>query len=86
MSEIQYKFAMDSNDELSKIVNFEDSHVFVMRAENVLSTIEDIEPEQKNILALKLQQTQLNILNRQSLSDVSIEFENIVNDVGGLMN
>lgn len=82
ISKMQYKNAMDSNDELSKIIDFEDSHVFVMRAEHVLSTIADMEPGQKNKLALKLQQTQLNILNRQSLNDVSIEFENIVNDVG----
>ncbi len=55
MSEMEYKSAMDSDNELSKIVDFEDSSAFAMRIESILYTINDMDLDQKNKLELKLQ-------------------------------
>jgi len=81
MSVMEYKLAMDSDDELSKIVDFEDSSVFVMRAESILYTINDMDLDQKNKLELKLQQFQLIILNNQPLNDIKTQFDTIIDNM-----
>jgi len=81
MSEMEYKAAMDSDNELSKIVDFEDSSAFTMRIESILYTINDMDLDQKNKLELKLQNTQSSMLNKQSFNDVKTQFRNIIDEV-----
>jgi len=81
MSEMEYQLAMNSENESLKLVEFQDSLAFVIRAESILYKINDIELEQKNKLGLKLQQVQTSILNQQPLNDIKTQFVNIIDNI-----
>lgn len=81
MSKMEYKSAIESNDELQKIVDFEDSHAFAMMAENILYTINGIDEDKKNKIILKFQLTQLGILDNQSLNNIETQFDDIIDEI-----
>ena len=82
MSKMEYKSAITSNDELEKIVDSEDSRAFVMMAENILYTINSMDEDKKNEIIIKFQQTQLSILDNQSLSNIETQFDDIIDEIG----
>ena len=81
MSEMEFQLAMNSKNESLKQVEIQDSLAFVIRAENLLYKINDIDPEQKNKLELKLEQVQISILNQQPLNDIKTRFDNIIENI-----
>ena len=81
MSKINYDLGLQSNDELTKKVFFDDSCAFVWRAQEILDSIDDMELDQKYKIELKLTKTLQSILNNQPLTDLTAQFDDIVNDI-----
>lgn len=81
MSKMEYQSSIESNDELQKIVDSEDSHAFAMMAENILYTINGMDKDKKNEIILKFQLAQLSILDNQSLSNITTQFDDIIDEI-----
>jgi hypothetical protein len=81
MSKVTYDLGLQSNDELMKQVHFDDSCAFVWRAQEIFDSIDDMELDHKYKLELKLTKTLQSISNNLPLVDVSIQFDDIVDDI-----
>ena len=82
MSKTEYIDATESNNEPFKIVEIQDSHAFLMKAENILYSIGGMEQDKKNEIIIKLQLTQLSILDNQPLNNIETQFDNIIDEIG----
>ncbi len=82
MSKMEYQMAVASNDELLKIIEYQDSQAFLMNAENMLYTINGVDQDKKSEIIVKLQLAQLSILDHQSLNDIETQFDYIIDEIG----
>lgn len=81
MSKMNYDLGLQSNDEIMKQVLIDDSCAFVIRAEEILDNIDDMQLDQKYKLELKLTKTLQSISNNQPLVDVSMQFDDIADEI-----
>ena len=81
MSKMNYELGLQSNDELTKLALIDDSCAFVIRAEEILDSIDDVDLAQKYKLELKLTKTLQSISNNQSLTDLNTQFDDLVDDI-----
>jgi len=84
MSKTEYIKAIESNNEPLKIVEIQDSNAFLMNAESILYSIDGMDKDKKNEIIIKLQLAQLSILDNQSLNNIEIQFDDIIDKIGNI--
>ena len=80
MSEHEYILGINAGGGDIAIVEFQDSHAFVVRAEIMLNTIDSLDEDKKNNLFSQLQELKSLILNEKPLDMVQTQFNNILEE------
>ena len=80
MSEHEYILGINSGGGDISIVEFQDSHAFVVRAEIMLNTIDSLDEDKKNNLSSQLQELKSLILNEEPLDVVQTQFNNVLEE------